>query len=605
MSSMKQLLESLRRIDEAGGRGPQEKTPEEEAAFKKEFPPLKIGMVDNSRWGKGRTIKSAMTSADGTVWRAGDGQIWNVKYDETPAAPTRSLTSAQPAQPEAVTSANGANTVRKAEPQAIDQQAQTGAQASMGTLSDEQVKTMLSTVRTYLKIPNLVAKENTIFKSLIGRALLESFDLKLFEDAELDDMNKIWPQLVKWAEANKTKPEAQEIEGLRDQVTKWQASKQQSHVNGSDAATRDGANQVQPTPTPTDKLKQGAIVNAPVTGSAALNPALGDTATTIAGGSETAAGGPGIVPAPEKKTIPDAQAVTAAGNHVPDGTDAQRYAAVNTNTGAMYNKDTIGPGSRDTGTDHRVADLQKRLGITPANGVYGDAEKKAVSALQQKYGITVDGKYGPDTKAAFEKEKQAPDGIKKGTGDQSANSSFPTNAADSVKPRPTDPLQAQAWDAKYASGWNADGSSKQSGTGDQPQNSTRPGMDPKGKPEVYDRQKQLADLGATNKDGTKLKTDGITGDDTRKAEKEFGYLIIDPKTKITVNGTTRPVNPADIKNIPTWIKAVKEKRKKIEEVPLVYMDIVKKQLSIKESYNTTGQMYNEDQTLARIIQLSR
>ena len=130
----------------------------------------------------------------------------------------------------------------------------------------------------------------------------------------------------------------------------------------------------------------------------------------------------------------------------------------------------------------------------------------------------------------------------------------------------------------------------------------RSGLDPKkGKPEVYDRQKQLAALGAKMKDGvTPLGLDGVNGNDTIKAEKEFGYLVIDPKTTIRPNGphgTQRPVNPADIKSIQSWIKAVKEKRKTMEEVPPVYMDIVKKQSTIKESTGFT------DDELNRIVSL--
>jgi hypothetical protein len=126
----------------------------------------------------------------------------------------------------------------------------------------------------------------------------------------------------------------------------------------------------------------------------------------------------------------------------------------------------------------------------------------------------------------------------------------------------------------------------------------RPGLDPKkGKPEVWDRQKQLAALGAKGKDGQILKTDGVRGNDTIAAEKEFGSMMIDPKTNITVNGAVRVVNPNDITSIQSWIKAVKEKRKKMEEVPPVYMDIVKKQSAIKES---TG--YTNDE-LSRIVSL--
>jgi hypothetical protein len=196
----------------------------------------------------------------------------------------------------------------------------------------------------------------------------------------------------------------------------------------------------------------------------------------------------------------------------------------------------------------------------------------------------------------------------------STTGSYPTDAGSSVKPRPTNNVMAQqVWDSKYASGWNADGTSKQLGTGDAAkkagefndfgvkpgeknswEDSSRPGLDPKkGKPEVYDRQKQLAALGAKMKDGvTSLGLDGVNGTDTIKAEKEFGHLIVDPKTTIVVNGTPRAVNPNDIKSIQSWIKAVKEKRKKMEEVPPVYMDIVKKQSAIKESTGFTNDELN-------------
>jgi hypothetical protein len=58
----------------------------------------------------------------------------------------------------------------------------------------------------------------------------------------------------------------------------------------------------------------------------------------------------------------------------------------------------------------------------------------------------------------------------------------------------------------------------------------RPGLDPKkGKPEVYDRQKQLQDAGALNttgkNKGKKLTLDGIDGDNTKAAEKAFGAKL--------------------------------------------------------------------------------
>ena len=73
-------------IKEAGRNGSMDDSgmPINQPLDPKEFPPLKIGQVDNSRWGKGRTILSATTSGDGTVWRSADGQIWSVKYGPTP-----------------------------------------------------------------------------------------------------------------------------------------------------------------------------------------------------------------------------------------------------------------------------------------------------------------------------------------------------------------------------------------------------------------------------------------------------------------------------------------------------------------------------------------
>jgi hypothetical protein len=132
-----------------------------------------------------------------------------------------------------------------------------------------------------------------------------------------------------------------------------------------------------------------------------------------------------------------------------------------------------------------------------------------------------------------------------------------------------------------------------SATGDTA-NPDRPGLDPKkGKPEVYDRQKQLAALGAKMKDGTTpLGLDGVNGNDTIAAEKEFGRLIIDPKTTIVVNGAPRVVNANDIKNIQSWIKAVKAGKQKMDQVPAVYMDIVKKQSAMKESTGYTNDELN-------------
>jgi len=655
---MKQLLESLDRIDE-GGRVQQEKTPAEEAAFKKEFPPLKIGDVDNSRWGKGRKILSATTSADGTVWRAADGQIWSVKYEENPA-PTRSVTQAQPAE----VSANAANELRKADlaknqtyPQSapvnnqyyasptpganasIDQQAQAGTQTTMGGLTADQVKTMLTTVRQLIGANGLVARENTVFKSLIGRALLESFDLKLFEDADLDTMNKIWPQLVKWADTNKTAPEAQEIENLKDKVLQWTSSQQQSHIIGSDAATRNQANSASQSTEPeaaapvVAEPEAAAPVVAEPEAAASVAPAPVQTSNGASIASGASSSGNASVDASVKKVVDDpdaaarvadpaalaaarAQDIAKAGNTVPVGTNAEKYAAYNQTTGASYDNDTIGPGSKDSGTDHRVADLQKKLGITPATGVYGDAEKKAVSALQQKYSIKVDGKYGPATRTAFEKDTSAITN-KKGTGDQQwqptaklhaspesgKNANYTPDEIKAAEEALNDPT-IKASEKKFYQNI-VDAQKEKTNTSADTQ---RPGLDAKGKPDVYDRQKQLAELGAKGKDGQILKPDGVKGEDTRKAEKEFGYLIIDPKTMVKINDISAPriITPQGIKNAQTWIKAVKAGTQKMEQVPPVYADIVKKALSIKENYETGNQsVYSEDQSLARIVQLAR
>ena len=460
-----------------------------------------------------------------------------------------------------------------------------GPETTAGGLTADQVKTMLTTVRKLLGIPDIVAKENTVFKSLIGRTLLESFDLNLFEDADLDTMNKMWPQLVKWAETNKTAPEAQAIEGLRDQVTKWTSGKQQSTVSG------------------------GQGQNAAVTGSAALDGTKpgADKATTIAGGPETTAGGAGIVPSPEKKTTPDAAAVVAAGNHPPTGVDPRSYAAYNSKTGAMYDNDTIGPGSKDSGTDHRVADLQKKLGITPATGVYGDAEKKAISDFQTKVGITVDGKYGPKTKEAFEKDNNL------------VKHDYP---AERLK----------------------------SDTANKETDNSRPGLAKNGDPAVYDRQKALRDAGALNTKGKNkgkpLDLDGVDGDNTKAAETEVGSKVappdtakksgFDPAKRLTVKPVANPkagVGPAgeriftlgDGKNA-YWDEKAKSyvpwdvNTKKVNGKPIPVKDFklaasstgtMTQTIGTDTMGNTYGagslgeSRYSEDQSLARIVQLAR
>jgi hypothetical protein len=192
--------------------------------------------------------------------------------------------------------------------------------------------------------------EGIRFKSRIGHALLESFDLKLNEDAasDLAELNKIWPVCVNWAKdpANASNPVAKEIETLAPQVTTWQGKAQSNTrigTGGTASSATDGT-------------------------SSALNNNNGSGSTS---------------------RVPPENAARDAWNKV---------------TGARYKNDTIGPGSRDVPPDTRVADLQKKLGITPVTGVFGEAEKKAVMAIQEKAGLKpVDGKYGPATKEAHEK----------------------------------------------------------------------------------------------------------------------------------------------------------------------------------------------------------
>jgi hypothetical protein len=112
------------------------------------------------------------------------------------------------------------------------------------------------------------------------------------------------------------------------------------------------------------------------------------------------------------------------------------------------------------------------------------------------------------------------------------------------------------------------------GTGAQPpvqDNKDRPGLDPKkGKPEIWDRQKQLQDAGALNikgpNKGKPLTCDGIEGDNTRAAEKEFGPKIgkTPPVTNKPGNDQqvyTPPAETASPAEIAKWLSANEPKPK--------------------------------------------
>ena len=61
-----------------------------------------------------------------------------------------------------------------------------------------------------------------------------------------------------------------------------------------------------------------------------------------------------------------------------------------------------GPGVLHTGSvGPEVTALQNQLGIKPADGKFGPATKNAVMAKQKELGVTVDGAWGPKSKAAF------------------------------------------------------------------------------------------------------------------------------------------------------------------------------------------------------------
>jgi LysM repeat protein len=86
--------------------------------------------------------------------------------------------------------------------------------------------------------------EGIRFKSRIGHALLESFDLKLNEDAasDLAELNKIWPVCVNWAKdpKNASTDVAKEIETLAPQVTTW-VGKAQSNTRIGTGGTSSSA----------------------------------------------------------------------------------------------------------------------------------------------------------------------------------------------------------------------------------------------------------------------------------------------------------------------------------------------------------------------------
>jgi len=385
--------------------------------------------------------------------------------------------------------------------------------------------------------------ESIVFKSSIGRALLESFDLQLSERVTPAEMASglTTAEIALGDKLSQSYGDSEdpEIQGLLQQ---WSQIKNNMIRNQSLASTQaDVVNTITEPPAVTSSPAQ---VKASDNEIAANNPAEPAPVKVTA---------PAKVPAPEvaklakDNGIEDPNAIKPGQKITMPPPDSRTYVVV--------------PGDN-------LTDILAGKG----KGTYTKPE----SSQQAKIPTKVTDVSPENQNMAGTKSTLKPDEIKA--------------AQEALK----DPNISARDKAYYTELLKNQPASATGDTADQ----ARPGLDPKkGKPEIWDRQKQLADLGAKGKDGLVLKTDGIKGNDTIAAEKEFGSMIIDPKTTITVNGASRAVNPADIKSIQSWIKAVKEKRKKMEEVPPVYMDIVKKQSAIKES---TG-FANEE--LSRIISL--
>jgi peptidoglycan hydrolase-like protein with peptidoglycan-binding domain len=94
-----------------------------------------------------------------------------------------------------------------------------------------------------------------------------------------------------------------------------------------------------------------------------------------------------------------------------------------------------------------VEKLQRRLGISPADGKYGPMTKKAVEELQKKLGVPADGAYGPVTKAAHDKMggMLRPAAANTGYGDQTYSADN-TGTADATASNPNNPLYVESID---------------------------------------------------------------------------------------------------------------------------------------------------------------
>jgi hypothetical protein len=332
---------------------------------------------------------------------------------------------------------------------------------------------------------------------------------------------------------------------------------------------------------------------------------------------------------------------------------------LNSKTGAAYNKNTIGPGSRDVPPDTRVADLQRKLGLDPT-GVYSKTDTAMIQAVkdyQTKLGLkgaAVDGKYGPDTIDA-EKKLYTSSGEVTPAADASASSGVASSEVASsgvasggsttgkVPPQPTlngkpsTGPKGQEWLKKYGATHNPDGTPKSAASSTV---STQPASAPQSVTQVSAANQNQAGTKATYKpDEIAAAKEAIA--DHNSGKQKLGARDLDFYTKIVANSsaTSTPTNtgPSPEKkltvkpvlnskagqtpnqqNIYTlgdgshayWDEKTRayvpwdiNKRKEIGK-PIPVGDF--KLTATKESYNPSGQaVYQEDQTLARIIQLSR
>ena len=130
--------------------------------------------------------------------------------------------------------------------------------------------------------------------------------------------------------------------------------------------------------------------------------------------------------------------VAAPANTTPTQSGQPRPAAA-----SQWNPGVLGMGSNGS----EVEKLQRRLGISPADGKYGPMTKKAVEELQKKLGVPADGAYGPVTKAAHDKMggMLRPAAANTGYGDQTYSADN-TGTADATASNPNNPLYVESID---------------------------------------------------------------------------------------------------------------------------------------------------------------